>query len=70
MICVRCEQAGGPDRPLTTIVNPWHNGPATIEVCDSCLRLGDRIAGTLEIEFDDDEWGDDSGAELLEHGPR
>jgi hypothetical protein len=67
-LCARCERPSADG--LTTIVNPYHNGPETIAVCDACLRLGDRIAGPLEIEFDDDEFGPDSATELLDRGPR
>lgn len=69
-LCVRCEHQY-PTETLTTIVNDYHNGPPWIYVCDSCLKVGDRIAGPLEIEWDeDDEWGPDSEQQALERGPR
>ena len=53
-LCVRCEQPY-PTEDLTRIVNAYHNGPPWIFVCQACLQRGDRIAGPLEIEWDDDE---------------
>lgn len=53
--CVRCNQTR-PMARMMTVVNPYHNGPQWIDVCEDCVILGDRMVGPDDVN-DDEEWG-------------
>lgn len=43
-LCVRCNKTHPIER-MMTVVNPYHNGPRWIDVCEDCVILGDRMIG-------------------------
>ena len=64
--CYRCNQTHPMER-MMVITASFSDPGRWLDVCEDCVRLGDRMIDTMG---DEEDFGPDSATQALERGPR